>query len=38
MKEWRVLTTARRTLGMVCRKKGNNVGASVDSGNLEDQG
>jgi len=34
MKEWSVVTTASRTLGMVCLKKGKRVGESDDSGNL----
>jgi hypothetical protein len=33
-KVWSVLTTARRTLGIVCRKKGKRTGASSDSDNL----
>lgn len=34
MKEAKVFTTASRTLGIVCRKNGKRVGASVESGSL----
>lgn len=34
MKVSRVLTTASRTLAIVCRKNGNRVGASVEIGRL----
>ncbi len=36
MKDAKVLTTASRTLGIVCRKKGKSVGARVERGNLTD--
>jgi len=35
MNELRVWTTANRTFGIVCRKNGNKVWASVESGRLE---
>ena len=34
IKDDKVFTTARRTFGIVCRKNGNNVGASSDNGRL----
>jgi hypothetical protein len=38
MNELSVLTTARRTFGIVCRKKGKRVGARAESGSLDNLG